>query len=202
VQPRFDSDWRRRALDGDAQAVRIFAEAMLPALYHFCLYRVGKDQHRCEEVVQETLARALRTLEQYDPERCGDNIFPWLTGLARNEISRVLHRERQTVSLDDLWQRMDRDLLGVFEKLEAQPLAEDLLVREETRELVNVAMSQLPPNYREALQAKYLDGASVRDIADRAETSEKAVESLLTRARQAFRATFTALCRAMRTETP
>src|SRR6266511_47086 len=82
VQPRFDSDWRRRALDGDAQAVRIFAEAMLPALYHFCLYRVGKDQHRCEEVVQETLARALRTLEQYDPERCGDNIFPWLTGLA------------------------------------------------------------------------------------------------------------------------
>jgi RNA polymerase sigma-70 factor (ECF subfamily) len=202
VQPRFDSEWRRRALAGDSQAVRVFAETMLPALYHFCLYRVGKDQHRCEEVVQETLVRALRTLEQYDPQRCADNIFPWLTGLARNEISRVLHRDRQTVSLDEMWQRMDSELLGLYERLETEPLAEDILVREETRELVNVAMSQLPPNYREALQAKYLDGASVRDIADRGQTSEKAVESLLTRARQAFRATFTALCRALRTEAP
>jgi RNA polymerase sigma-70 factor, ECF subfamily len=200
VQPRFDSEWRQRALSGDSQAVRVFAEAMLPALYHFCLYRVGKDQHRCEEVVQETLVRALRTLEQYDPKRSGDNVFPWLTGLARNEISRVLNRDRQTVSLDEMWRRMDRELLGLFDRLEAEPLAGDILVREETRELVNVAMSQLPPNYREALQAKYLDGASVRDIADRGQTSEKAVESLLTRARQAFRATFTALCKTLRTE--
>src|SRR5205823_5707246 len=57
VQARFDTSWRRRALRGDREAVRAFAEAMLPPLYHFCLYRVGKDQHRCEEVVQETLVR-------------------------------------------------------------------------------------------------------------------------------------------------
>lgn len=198
----FDSEWRRRALAGDAQAVRAFAEAMLPPLYHFCLYRVGKDRHRSEEVVQETLVRALRQLEQYDPIRAGGNIFPWLTGLARNEISRVLARDRRAVSLDALWQRMDAQLLGLFERLEATPLEEDVLVREETRELVNVTMSQLPPSYREALEAKYLQGASMRDLADRNRTTEKAVESLLTRARQAFRATFLTLCRTLRTEFP
>ena len=202
MQERFDSEWRKRALGGDPQAARAFAEAMLPPLYHFCLYRVGKDHHRCEEVVQETLVRALNQLEQYDPKRSNNNIFPWLTGLARNEITRVLNRDRKNLSLDELWQRMDRELLVLFERLESEPLAEDLLMRQETRELVNVTMSQLPPNYREALQAKYLDGASVREIADNQQTTEKAVESLLTRAREAFRATFLALCRTLRTDAP
>src|SRR5213076_1180233 len=75
MQAGFDSEWRRRALDGDADAVRQLANATLAPLYHFCLYRVGKDVHKCEEVVQETLARALHQLEQYDPARCNDNIF-------------------------------------------------------------------------------------------------------------------------------
>jgi RNA polymerase sigma-70 factor (ECF subfamily) len=202
VQQRFDKAWRKRAIDGDPAAIADLVEEMLPPLYHFCLYRLGKDVHRTEEVVQETLARALRQLEQYEPERSGGNVFPWLTGLARNEISRVLNRERHQVSLDELWGRMDRELLSLFERLEAEPLADDLLVREETRELVNMAMSQLPPSYREALQAKYLEGASVRDMADQARTTEKAVESLLSRARQAFRATFLTLCRTLRTEMP
>lgn len=202
MRARFDSKWRQRALNGDREAVRTFAEAMLPPLFHFCLYRVGKDQHRCEEVVQETLVRALRQLEQYDPKRSNDNPFPWLTGLARNEISRVLSRDRHTVSLDALWQRMDNELLVLFERLESEPLGEELLQREETRELVNVTMSQLPPNYREALQAKYLDGASVREMAHHGGTTEKAVESLLSRARQAFRATFLTVCRNLRTEMP
>ena len=47
--------------------------------------------------------RCLRDLEQYDPARSANNIFPGLAGLARNEISRVLAREGRCVSLDALW---------------------------------------------------------------------------------------------------
>jgi RNA polymerase sigma-70 factor (ECF subfamily) len=200
VRPIFDAAWRRRALAGDADAVKAFAEAMLQPLYGFCLYRVGRNHHLCEEVVQETLVRAIRELDRYDPARAGDNVFPWLTGLARNEIHRALARERAAVSLETLWHRVDQELLPLFEKLDSEPLAEDVLVREETRTLVNVALSQLPPHYREALEAKYVNGQSVRDLAAFRNTTEKAVESQLTRARQAFRATFLALSRNLRTE--
>ena len=72
--------------------------------------------------------------------------------------------------------------------------------RQETRELVNTTMSQLPPHYREALEAKYLTGRSVRDMAAVWSISEKAVESLLTRARQAFRVAFLALSRNLEVE--
>jgi RNA polymerase sigma-70 factor (ECF subfamily) len=200
LRPNFNAAWRARALHGDAGAVRDMADAMLQPLYAFCLYRVGRNRHLCEEVVQETLLRALRELAHYDPSRSSDNIFPWLTGLARNEIHRVLAREKAGRSLEALWATVDRELLTVFTRLESEPFADELLQREETCELVNATMAQLPLHYREALEAKYLTGKSVRDLASAWQTTEKAVESQLTRARKAFRAVFLALSRGLGTE--
>ncbi|HZT82731.1 MAG TPA: sigma-70 family RNA polymerase sigma factor [Gemmataceae bacterium] len=202
MQPLFDADWRRLALRGDQAAVRALADAALQPLYCFCFYRVGRNRHVCEEVVQETLARALRELEAYDPRRAGNRIFPWLTGLARNEIQRALRRENAALSLDALWANMDRELLALYARLDSEPLAEEVLLREETRELVNATMSQLPPHYREALEAKYLTGKSVHDMASSWSTTDKAVESLLSRARNAFRATFLTLARNLGPELP
>jgi RNA polymerase sigma-70 factor (ECF subfamily) len=200
LRPIFNADWRARALAGQADAVKTLAEAALQPLYGFCLYRVGKNQHLCEEAVQETLVRAIRELHQYDPARAGDNIFPWLTGLARNEITRLLAREKNAVSLQTMWAKMDKELLAIYAKLELEPFGEDVLRREETRELVNTTMSQLPPHYREVLEAKYVGGKTVRDLAAIGSISEKAVESLLGRARQAFRVAFLALTRNLEPE--
>jgi RNA polymerase sigma factor (sigma-70 family) len=125
-----------------------------------------------------------------------------LTGLARNEIHRVLAREKACVSLESLWVRMDKELLDLYDRLDSEPLADEVLQREETRELVNATMAQLPPHYREALEAKYLSGQSVRDLAALWHTTEKAMESQLTRARKAFRATFLALTRNLGAELP
>jgi RNA polymerase sigma-70 factor (ECF subfamily) len=202
LRPLFDSQWRTRALRGDAEAVSLLANVVLDPLFRFCFYRVGRNRHLCEEVVQETLVRALRDLENYDPPRANANIFPWITGLARNEIHRALSREKGAVSLEALWARMDKELLGLYAKLDSEPFADEVLAREETRELVNATMSQLPPHYREALEAKYVTGKSVRDLAQLWRTTEKAVESQLTRARKAFRATFLALTRSLGTEMP
>jgi RNA polymerase sigma-70 factor (ECF subfamily) len=193
--PIFDAAWRGRALRGDAEAVRMMADALLEPLYRFCLYRVGRNRHTCEEVVQETLVRALRGLEHYDPPRAGNNIFPWVTGLARNEIHRMLHRERAAVSLEAVWDKVDRELQSAYSRLDSEPFADEVLIREETRELVNATMSQLPPHYREALEAKYITGRSVRDLATLWRTTEKAVETQLSRARQAVRTTFLVLTR-------
>ena len=199
MQNNFDAAWRQRALRGDPDAVNSLVAGALQPLYSFCLYRVGRNRHLCEEVVQETLLRALRDLANYEPDRARHNIFPWLTGLARNEIHRVLGRER-SVSLETLWANMDRELLAIFSRLEQEPFADELLEREETRELVNATMSQLPPHYREVLEAKYITGKSVRDLAANWRVSEKAAESTLTRARKAFRATFLALSRNLAAE--
>ncbi len=197
----FDTRWRKRALAGDEESIAQLTEEALTPLYRFCLYRLGRDPGLCEDVVQETLLRAIRRLDRYDPQRSGGDIFGWLTGLARNEIRRALAGRSSAASLESLWARMDKELLRVYARLEAEPFGAELLQRAETREMVNAAMSQLPPQYGAALEAKYVAGRSVRDIAGAFQLSEKAVESLLARARKAFRTTFLALAQNLAVET-
>jgi RNA polymerase sigma-70 factor, ECF subfamily len=201
LQPVFDDTWRRKALQGDEAAVQMLLAHVLKPLYAFCLYRVGKNQHWCEEVVQETMLRAIRDLAAYDPQRARNNILPWLIGLARNEIQRVLQREKSTASLQALWANLDQELIGLYARLEEEPFGDEVLQRQETRDLVNATMAQLPDHYRESLEEKYVQGRSQREMAERWQLTEKALESQLTRARQAFRATFLALSRPLQMET-
>lgn len=199
-QPVFDAQWRQLALGGDIEAIDTFISRSLGPLYRFCLYRVGQNRHLCEEVVQETMARAINELGNYDPQRSHGQILPWLTGLARNEIRRVLAHETAAKSLEAIWSRMDDQLRVIFGRLESDPLPDDVLEREETRQMVNATMSQLPEHYRDALEAKYVHRQSVREIAAQRATTDKAIESLLSRARCAFRETFLALAQSLNTE--
>lgn len=194
----FDADWKRRALRGEAAAIDHLVSASLPPLYRFCLHRVGGNQHLCEEAVQETLLRAIDELAQYDPQRASGRLLPWLTGLARNAIRKLLSREPAAAELQQFWLQVDEELQQILDRLESAPLAEDALERGETRAMVNATMAQLPSHYREALEAKYLQQQSVRDIALAHSASEKTIESLLTRARRAFRATFRTLTQSAR----
>ena len=131
LQSIFDETWHRQALQGNKPAVQTLLQLNLQPLFAYCLHRVGKNRHWCEEVVQETMLRALSDLANYDPPRSGGNIFPWLTGLARNEIQRLLQRENSAVSLQTVWDGVDQDLLGFYATLESEPLDDGLLERAE-----------------------------------------------------------------------
>ena len=53
--------------------------------------------------------------------------------------------------------------------------------------LIQATLDALPPRYGDVLEWKYIDGMPVAEIARRLEIGPKAAESLLTRARVAFR---------------
>jgi RNA polymerase sigma-70 factor (ECF subfamily) len=57
----------------------------------------------------------------------------------------------------------------------------------ERAERVAAALAELPERYEAVLRMKYLDRSSVGEIAAQTGETEKAVESLLGRARAAFR---------------
>src|SRR5947209_2551650 len=65
----FDASWHGAGLRGDAVALADLASAALGPLYRFCYYRLGRRRELCEEVVQETLVRAIRELDRYEPDR-------------------------------------------------------------------------------------------------------------------------------------
>ena len=181
----------KRLLAGDERAFEEFFEAYFPRLYRFALVRTRHDAMAAEEIVQATLTQVVRKLATYRGEAA---LFSWLCTFCRHEISahyRRLNTQPQSVALVE-------DLPEVRAALESLMAAggsdpESDLQRKELGRLVQVALDQLHPRYGDALEWKYIQGFSVKEIASFMDVTPKAAESILSRAREAFRDAFSAL---------
>jgi RNA polymerase sigma-70 factor (ECF subfamily) len=162
-----------------------------PVSNAFVFYRVGRDAALAEDVVQETFAKALARTTDYDPARGSHG--SWLAVLSRNVIRDHLREHRRADQLVETWERIDATLAQTFAAMAERPLPGEVLERAETRDLVHMAIANLPEQYRNALTRKYVDGESLETLAGELGISIDATKSLLARARRAFRDTFAAL---------
>jgi RNA polymerase sigma-70 factor (ECF subfamily) len=178
-----DRVWRERGLlqavlSGDEEAWRAWYDESYHHLYAYVLWRCGGLRDCADEVVQETWLTAVRRLRSFDPVQ--GSFAGWLRGIAvnaiRNRLRRESRRERRTTPIEHL---------GLASE------ARDELERREQAERVAQVLSALPERYEAVLRAKYLEGRAVADIAAENGETCKAIESLLTRAREAFRTAYT-----------
>ncbi|MHC4924321.1 MAG: RNA polymerase sigma factor [Planctomycetota bacterium] len=174
-----EPDLVRRAHAGEPEARAELFDRYLDAVYEFVFYRVGRRAETAEEVTQEVFARALRHLDRYDPER-GD-FGQWLGGISRNAIRDLTRKSRAPGAA------LASDPTPVLSGLKGRedPVLE--AQRRDRNERLMQALSALPERYRDLLRWKYLEGMSVREIANRRKTTEKAVEGMLGRARKALK---------------
>lgn len=179
-------------LAGDRQRFDEFFEELVPRLYRFVSKRLGGDADTVRELVQSTICSAIDHLESYRGEAA---LFTWICGICRYQIlgyyrSKKMSRAQVELSEDSI------ELRGALESL-AGPieLADDLLRRKEVLGLVHRALDQLPRRYSQALEWKYTEELSVVEIGERLGVSMKAAESILSRARAAFREAFSTLKR-------
>ncbi len=178
----------RRMLGGDEGAFDEFFEDYFPRLFRFAVLRL-RDQDAAEDLVQNSLIAAVRNLGSWRGEA---TLFTWLCTICRREISAWEKRtsRRVIVSLAE----DDPGLRAALESIGAAADAPDAgLARADTGRIVQLALDHLPPRYSRALEWKYLEELSVDDIAGRLQCTPKAAESLLTRARNAFRDAFAAV---------
>jgi len=180
----------RRMLRGEEAAFEEFFADYSPGLYRFALSRT-RDVEASEEVVQAALCRAVAKLDTYRGEAA---LFTWLCTFCRHEISAYYERQRRHAPQVDLIEDVP-EIRAALESLAGSEAGspEADLRRKELARLVQVALDHLPPRYAEALEWKYIDGLAVKEIADRMSIGPKAAESLLTRAREAFREGFVAM---------
>mgnify|MGYP001818311250 CR=1 FL=1 len=180
----------RRLVRGDERAFDAFVDDYYPRLYRFAYTRVGRDAATAEDVVQSTFTNVIRKIASYRGEAA---LFTWLCTFCRYEIAAVWRRSGRRGSEVELLEDSP-DSRAALESLAV--LQENTLARFESEELARLVwavLDHLPIGYGNPLQWKYIHGLSVREIADRLGVSTKAVESRLTRARQAFRDGFAAV---------
>lgn len=163
---------RAAALGGDGPAWAELFRGAHDAVFRYALWRCGGRVDLAEDVTQEAWLLAARKLGAFDPA-CG-SFAAWVCGLAanvaRNAVRNNLRRSRRPVPVP-------------------VPVPEHETADHDP-ELVAVALAGLTREYEAVLRAKYFDGRGVDEIAAATGRSPKAVESLLARAREAFRAAY------------
>lgn len=180
----------RRLLAGDEAAFEEFFEDYFPRVYRFALARLDGNQDAAEDVVQMTLIKAIGKLHTYRGEAA---LLTWLCAFCRREIASWFERGGKTVVVSLADDRPEaRAVLDALAALSRDD-PEDELHRRELSQLVQATLDHLPGRYGDALEWKYIEGLSVEEIGTRLGLGYKAAESLLTRARQAFREGFATL---------
>ena len=186
-----DQELVQRLLRGERAAFEAFFNEFYPKLYRFAKRRVPHDAAAAEDVAQATLCRALESLRGYRGEAA---LMTWLCTICRREMSARWQESRHWTSVP-LLPEDDPAIRAALESLLSGEHADPLRIadREQVRESILAALDYLPTPYGDILEWKYLRDMSMGEIASRLGRSPKAVESLLTRAREAFRETFTLL---------
>ncbi len=173
---------------GDEKALEEFYETYFSRLYRFVFYRVGRDHHHSEEVIHDTFMEAVEKAAQYNPAR--GSVESWLITLSRNRIRSTNALMTRPHEHEKSWSMVDGELESLFADMDRNNLPEAALESEYLRTVVGAIMGSIPQEYSKLLEMKYILNLSVRDISKAMHKTEKAVESQLTRARNAFREAF------------
>ncbi len=184
-----DRKLAQRMLAGDESAFEDFFGGNFPRLYRFAMARL-KNPDLARDIAQSAICKAIAHLHTYRGEA---TLVAWLFTICQHEIS-AHYRDRQRIPPPVPLLTEDAEIRAVLDALPTSQAGPDEELRQkEIAQLVHATLDALPPRYARALEWKYLDGEPVAEIATRLEVGVKAAESLLTRAREAFREGFAAL---------
>ena len=154
----------RSGMDGVESFVRRLGDDHGDALYAWARGRF-EDRRDAEEVVAETLVRAWRRHDQYDPDRGSER--SWVFGIVKNAAADHFRRNRRHLrAVAGSGEATDSPFEASFDQA-----AESSLVRE--------ALMRLSQPHREVLVQAHFGGFTVSEIAGRLGVPPGTVKSRL-----------------------
>jgi RNA polymerase sigma-70 factor (ECF subfamily) len=170
-----------RARGGDDRALEELLRRYQPRVYRFGM-KMCHDADAAQDVVQETMMAAVRTLSRFRGEA---SVSTWLYTIARSFCIKK-RRRRKFAPARELSLDTDRPAEAV-EVPDTAPSPDRLLERHETREALDKALASLSAPHREVLVLRDVEGLSAAEVSAVTGLSVEAVKSRLHRARAAVR---------------
>jgi RNA polymerase sigma-70 factor (ECF subfamily) len=157
---------------GNEDAFRAFHQLYFDRLYQFLLVVARGNEDEARDALQETLLRVIRYARKFEDE---ETFWSWLKVVARSAARDAGRKQHRYLNLLQKFAR------------HSETHAPDAATQPSLGELLQESLEELPAGERQLIEAKYLVGASVKELAASTGLSEKAVESHLLRLRQRIR---------------
>ncbi len=154
----------------------------------FVQFRFGCDREKAEEIVQMTFTRCVKSIRNFKPSR--GTLLNWLKAISKNEAHTLLQQDQKQLAVTKSAYSSAETIEGVMEEMDTAALSEEIIAKGEIQLLIHETITELYSRYRKVLLLKYVEKRKVAEIATMLGQSEKAIESLLSRSRQAFKKVF------------
>jgi len=172
----------------DERAWEEFCREYWQPLVSFVQFRFGCNREKAEEIVQMTFIRCVKSIKSFKPSR--GRLLNWLKTISKNEAHTLLGQERKQLATKTLVFSSSATIEGISKEMDTVALPEEIVAKEEIQLLIHETIAELYSRYRKVLILKYVENRKVAEIATMLGQTEKAIESLLSRSRQAFREVF------------
>ena len=175
---------------GDSRAFAELAQRYLPAIETYAR-RILTDETAAQDIAQETLLVLWQRSSEFKPEKA--RLTTWLHRVAHNRCIDLLRRQKRETPMppSDLFERQENSALGyragdsesssnVYTATTPPNLE---AASNDKAAVMDAALRKLPESQRTALVLTYYQNLSNREVASVMNSSTRAVESLLCRAR-------------------
>lgn len=159
--------WMQAVGNGDQAAFRRLTHALGPRMYGLAARLLGGNGTAGQDVVQEVLIKLWQTAPKWE---AGGSVSAYASRLV---YTTAMDHHRRTMPTTDEMPEMGED----------ETMTTGVLRREQSKMLLT-ALQQLPQRQQEAVSLAYFHEYRAQDIASAMGTTEKAVESLLVRAKR------------------
>ncbi len=155
--------------EGDVLAFEILVKRYQRRLFSF-VFRIVYDAHAAEEVVQDTLFGAYKTIDRVDVTK---KFSSYLFTIAKNTAISYLRRRKQTVSLKN-----------IEEQAQEEETLYKGLIEAEKQHRVREALRALEEKYRRVIALYYFDDLSYEEISQKLKLPVNTVRTHLLRAKK------------------
>jgi len=165
-----------------AQACAELYSRFATGLHWFILAQLHGDAETAQDLLVETFADAVRNIGRFDARR--STLSAWLHGIARRRVHMELHQQNRRKSIP-LAQQVPID--AVRESSDGEDIAARTATRLDAQKSIAELAQVLSDVEMATLVLSYVEEFSVREIGQIIGRSERAVDSILHRAKRKAR---------------
>ena len=174
-----------RARIGDARAFELLVQRHKGKIFALAL-RMTRNREDAEDVVQQSFEKVFIHLKKFD----GESLFStWLTRIGINEALMLLRKKRGSREVPITESNAEDETARPLDIPDSGPNPEDSYLRREQEQILSVAVNELTPGTRRAIELRELGELSTRETAQAMGLSVGAVKGRVFHGRKKLRQT-------------